>query len=140
MGLTVIPAVKGPDSVSYGIRTVQDEPISITEDSVETIKEYRKYAFIVDPITGKPTTVPNDGDDHSMDGVRYAITSMPRHIRKHKKISSQPAYESSDPYAKPVEERKEEDMRPMRKPDSWGPKSKFQQSGFESSMPGDNGI
>jgi phage terminase large subunit len=42
-GIPIIPAIKGRDSISYGIKVVQDQRISITKRSIETIDEYRKY-------------------------------------------------------------------------------------------------
>jgi phage terminase large subunit len=74
-GVNAIPAVKGPDSVNYGIATVQDQKIYITSRSVKTIKEYRQYQWKTDR-NGKQLDVPEDGFDHSMDGIRYAITSI----------------------------------------------------------------
>lgn len=74
-GVNAIPAVKGPDSVNYGIGTVQDQKIYITKRSVKTIKEYRQYQWKTDK-NGKQLSVPEDGFDHSMDGIRYGITSI----------------------------------------------------------------
>lgn len=74
-GVNAIPAVKGPDSVDYGIKVVQDQKIYITSRSINTIKEYRQYQWRTDK-NGKQLTVPEDGFDHSMDGIRYAITSI----------------------------------------------------------------
>jgi phage terminase large subunit len=73
----VIGALKGPDSVNYGIKTVQNQKIYITTRSVKTIKEYRQYQWKKDR-NGKSFNppVPEDGFDHSMDGIRYAITSI----------------------------------------------------------------
>jgi phage terminase large subunit len=73
----VVGALKGPDSVNYGIKTVQNQKIYITERSVKTIKEYRQYQWKKDR-NGKSFNppVPEDGFDHSMDGIRYAITSI----------------------------------------------------------------
>jgi phage terminase large subunit len=80
-GVSIIPAVKGPDSVNYGIKTVQSQTIFITKRSVNTIKEYRSYQWRKDK-NGKQMEVPEDGFDHSMDGIRYAITSYIKPERK----------------------------------------------------------
>ena len=132
LNVVTIGAVKGPDSINYGIKTVQGERISITKESVETIKEYRKYMFETDN-DGKITTIPVDKDNHSMDGIRYAINSLPKHQKKNVRRHEQGAFESSDPYGKPVQEINIENEKPMRKPDSWGPKSKYTQPGFDTS-------
>ena len=74
-GLTVIGAVRGADSVNYGIKAVQNERISLTKRSVDTIKEYRNFLWRTDK-NGKILQFPEEGNDHSMDGIRYAITSL----------------------------------------------------------------
>jgi phage terminase large subunit len=75
-GLVALPCRKGKDSVNFGIKTVQDEQISITKESVSTIKEYHGYMWEVDEMTGKILAVPVDINNHSMDGIRYAIDSI----------------------------------------------------------------
>lgn len=131
-GVTIIGAVKGPDSIDYGIKTVQGVPISITKSSVETIKEYRNYLWKIDKTTGKILDVPEDGqDDHSMDGIRYVISSL--RPKKDKPAYKQKDYEPSMPYSEPVAEDKKDDL-PMRDP--WKPKrASYQQQGYESSSP-----
>lgn len=74
-GLSVVGADKGPDSVRNGIQTVQDQRISVTSRSTNIIKEYRNYLWKTDK-DGKILNVPESGFDHSMDALRYAITSM----------------------------------------------------------------
>lgn len=78
-GVSIIPAIKGRDSINYGIKVVQDQKISITKRSIETIKEYRNYMWLTDK-NGKLFSPPvaQDYDNHSMDGIRYAITSIPK--------------------------------------------------------------
>lgn len=73
--VNAIPAVKGPDSVNYGIGVMQDQKIYVTKRSVKTIKEYRSYQWKKDK-NGKQMPTPEEGFDHSMDGIRYAITSV----------------------------------------------------------------
>ena len=80
-GVTIVGAVKGPDSVTYGIRVLQDQRVSITKGSVDSIKEYRNYLWMVDR-NGKILNVPEGGNDHTMDGVRYAITSLEGSTKK----------------------------------------------------------
>lgn len=74
-GLTVIPAEKGKDSVANGIQVVQDQAISYTKDSVNLKKEYDNYLWRNDK-NGKILNVPEQGFDHSMDAIRYGITSI----------------------------------------------------------------
>lgn len=75
-GLSVIPANKGKDSVMHGIQAVQHQRISVTKRSVNIIKEYRNYMFMKDKKTGYIVNEPEQGWDHHMDGIRYAITSL----------------------------------------------------------------
>jgi len=44
-GISIIPTVKGPDSIRNGINKVQQQRISVTKRSVNIIKEYRNYLF-----------------------------------------------------------------------------------------------
>lgn len=76
-GVTVLPAEKGPDSIRNGIAIVQDQKISLTQRSVDTIKEYRNYVWVKDK-DGRILNEPSDIWNHSMDGIRYAITSIRR--------------------------------------------------------------
>ena len=74
-GLNVLPAHKGKDSVRQGIQFVQDQRISLTKKSQNTIKEYRNYLWMTDK-NGKILNIPEDVFNHSMDGGRYAMESL----------------------------------------------------------------
>jgi phage terminase large subunit len=74
-GLNIIGANKGKDSVNNGIQTVQAEAISVTSRSLNVIKEYRNYLWIIDR-DSKVTNEPEHEYSHSMDAVRYAIVSL----------------------------------------------------------------
>ncbi len=74
-GLLIQPANKGKDSVNHGIQLVQDQKISITKRSVNTIKEYRNYLWMTDK-DGRVLNVPSPYNNHHMDDIRYAIESM----------------------------------------------------------------
>ncbi len=76
-GINIIPAEKGKDSVANGIQIVQDERISMTKNSSNIIKEYRNYLWRTDK-DGKILNVPEQGFDHTMDAIRYGITSIKR--------------------------------------------------------------
>lgn len=76
-GVNIIGAVKGPGSVNQGIRFVQDQRISVTSRSVNTIRAYRNYMWVVDR-NGKTTNDPDDSVhewSNSMDAVRYAFNN-----------------------------------------------------------------
>lgn len=71
-GVNILPAVKGKDSVNFGIQFVQKQKISITKRSVNGIKEYRNYTWMTDK-EGKVINVPMDLWNHFLDGVRYGM-------------------------------------------------------------------
>jgi phage terminase large subunit len=74
-GVLILPAEKGPDSITHGIQVVQSVPISYTKRSVNTRIEQENYAWMEDK-EGNIINVPKPGYDHSMDGIRYAITFL----------------------------------------------------------------
>ncbi len=74
-GVSIIGAVKGADSIRNGISVVQQQKCSVTKRSVNIIREYRNYLWSTDK-QGKILNDPEGGFDHSMDGVRYAMTNL----------------------------------------------------------------
>lgn len=86
-GHNIIGAVKGPGSINQGIQFVQDQKISVTKNSLNIIKEYRNYMWMEDK-DGKIINKPDGGFDHSMDALRYAISSFvgPKYFRERTKI------------------------------------------------------
>lgn len=74
-GLNILPTVKGPGSVNQGIQYVQGQRISVTKRSVNLIKEYRNYLWVTDK-DGKILNEPEQGLDHALDAIRYAIVSL----------------------------------------------------------------
>lgn len=71
-GIKIIGAVKGPDSVNYGIQKLQEVPIYVTDRSTNIWKEYYNYLWKIDKLTEKPLNVPVDDFNHLMDAGRYA--------------------------------------------------------------------
>lgn len=74
-GVNIVAAQKGPGSVNQGIQYVQQQKISVTKRSVNVIKEYRNYLWETDK-NGKILNVPEHQFSHSMDAIRYAISSI----------------------------------------------------------------
>lgn len=74
-GVNIQPVTKGKDSVNHGIQLVQDQRISVTKRSFNIIKEYRNYLWETDK-NGKILNVPEGGFDHSMDAIRYAMSTL----------------------------------------------------------------
>ncbi len=74
-GVNILPAIKGPGSISTGIAFVQGQRISVTARSVNLIKEYRNYMWTIDK-NGRILNEPEGGLDHGLDAVRYALNSI----------------------------------------------------------------
>ena len=72
-GFNIKPAVKGPDSVRYGIDVMRSYKINITAKSENLIKEFKKYSWMQDK-NGKSLNIPVDAFNHGIDASRYAIT------------------------------------------------------------------
>jgi len=77
-GLNVAGCKKGKDSVNAGIQLVQDQPISITRNSYNILKEQRNYMWLVDK-NGKVLNVEDPGcANHHMSGIRYGLETLGR--------------------------------------------------------------
>lgn len=74
-GVNLLPAVKGPGSINTGIAFVQGQKISYTKRSVNIKNEYDNYAWI-EQKDGTTINEPAPGNDHHMDGARYALNSV----------------------------------------------------------------
>lgn len=74
-GVSILPAEKGKDSINHGIQLVQAQRVSFTRRSVNVLKEFKNYAWILDK-EGNSINEPNHLFSHSMDAIRYAITSL----------------------------------------------------------------
>lgn len=89
-GVMIVPAKKGPGSVSQGIQYVQQQRMSITKRSTNVIKEYRNYLWLTDR-EGHIINEPAHEFSHSMDAVRYGMDFLrPRPQRQQKKDSWDP--------------------------------------------------
>lgn len=74
-GINVLGSFKGPGSVYQGIQYVQQQRISLTKHSINTIKAYRNYMFMVDRdghITNNPDDTIHEWSN-SMDATRYGL-------------------------------------------------------------------
>lgn len=66
------PVEKGPDSIRSGIKLMMDQEFLITEQSTNTIKEFRNYIWAKNRI-GELTGKPIDDFNHAIDAIRYCI-------------------------------------------------------------------
>lgn len=73
--IEILPANKGQGSVNHGIQVLQDQRISLTQRSINLIKEYRNYMWAKDK-QGKIMNVPDDLWNHALDACRYAMETM----------------------------------------------------------------
>ncbi len=91
-GVLIQPTIKGKDSIVNGITVVQDQQISVTKRSVNTIAEYRKYLWETDK-DGRVINQPIPIWNHSMDALRYGITSLAPIIRRKEFMDALPRFE-----------------------------------------------
>lgn len=73
-GYRCIAADKGPGSVKRGIDRVQQRKISYIGANLE--REFLTYAWRKKKSTGETLDEPQDGNDHLMDAIRYAIDDL----------------------------------------------------------------
>lgn len=74
-GVQIIGSQKGPGSVNQGIQWVQDQRMSMTKRSVNTIKAYRNYMWKTDR-DGNIIDIPDHTLSDTMDAVRYGMESL----------------------------------------------------------------
>ena len=74
-GYNIRPCVKGPNSILSGINTMKEYPIKITERSLNTIDEFRKYKWL-ESRDGESTNKPIDKFNHCIDSIRYFIQGI----------------------------------------------------------------
>lgn len=72
-GISAIPAVKGKDSVNFGIQWLQQQKIVIDRHCQNVINEFQLYQWKRDKF-GVPLSPPKpvDRDNHAIDATRYA--------------------------------------------------------------------
>lgn len=68
-----LPARKGPGSINSGILKLKEYNVFYTESSTNIAEEKKRYVWIKNPDTGKPTNTPIDQFNHLMDATRYGV-------------------------------------------------------------------
>lgn len=71
-GINAKPALKGPDSVNYGIQMIQNYKIIYDQHCVNFGHEISNYCWAKDK-DGKTTDKPDHEFSHSMDAMRYGL-------------------------------------------------------------------
>jgi PBSX family phage terminase large subunit len=111
-GLKVKAAKKGPDSIEYGIKFLQDLEEIVIDDirCPETAREFLTYELEKDANGNFKAKYP-DKNNHSIDAVRYSLNDE---IMKHKEEKKK----ESDPHNPTPQEKHEKMVRQMtgRKP------------------------
>jgi len=73
-GVKIIGAIKGADSIKYGIAKVKEYDVYVTKDSHNLINEKQNYKYKQDKLSGEFVSIPEDKNNHLMDAERYALT------------------------------------------------------------------
>jgi phage terminase large subunit len=71
-GFNIKPVKKGKDSIKLGIDLMQQYRLNVTKRSINTIKEFSEYVWMVDK-NGNFENVPVDYSNHSIDAIRYVV-------------------------------------------------------------------
>ena len=77
-GVNIMGCEKGRDSVNSGIQYVQDQKILVTNRSLNILKEYRNYMWMTNKQDGRIINKPDHTFSHTMDAIRYALSSLKR--------------------------------------------------------------
>lgn len=94
-GVNIQPTTKGPGSVLARIQMMQDQQISVTKRSVNTIKEYRNYLWETDR-DGRIINEPSPIFNHAMDAAGYGLNSLIPAIQRRDMIANMPRYAPKD--------------------------------------------
>lgn len=73
MRWNVQPAIKGKDSIKFGIKTLMKMEVYYVETGRNLIHEKNHYRWALDA-DKNPTDTPEDKNNHLMDAIRYAVT------------------------------------------------------------------
>lgn len=73
-GINAKPAIKGKDSVNFGIQWLQQQTVIIDTGCINHINEFRQYHWKEDK-NGIAMRVPVDKNNHLIDAARYAYES-----------------------------------------------------------------
>ena len=74
LGMRIIGADKGKDSIMFGIQRMQEIDFLVTSNSLNVIKELRSYLWATDK-DGNKLNKPIDNFNHAIDGIRYYFNS-----------------------------------------------------------------
>jgi phage terminase large subunit len=72
------PSIKGPGSVEEGIAFLQSYDIVLHPRCTHVADELATYSYKLDKLTGEPTPVLEDKNNHLIDALRYALEGVRR--------------------------------------------------------------
>jgi hypothetical protein len=90
--MNAIEAIKGPGSITFGLRKMQECKIFVTKWSHNLKNELNNYTWVTH--NGKPTDEPIDAFNHLIDAARYCYATLG--IKKQGTVSTQ-VYQSTKP-------------------------------------------
>lgn len=94
-GVNIIGATKGQGSVMQGIQFVQDQRMSMTKRSINTIRCYRNYLFKTDK-DGKILNEPEHTFSDPIDAIRYGLSNY----KREEEVAPDPYFETYGTYYK----------------------------------------
>jgi len=74
--IKIRPAVKGPDSVRFGLQKLMNYTIIVHPDCQGIITEFENYSWQKDKQTGEYINKPIDSWNHYIDSLRYSIQGL----------------------------------------------------------------
>ena len=89
-GINIIGAEKGNESVRYGVKTLQAQRISVTQRSINLLKEYRNFYQATDRKTNLQIIGQYDGIRHALDAARYKLCSLIPIIKRKEMLAQIP--------------------------------------------------
>lgn len=78
----IVEAIKGADSIKYGLALLNQYKIFVTERSLNAINERKRYRYKLDKKTGKVLNEPIDAFNHFWDAARYWAMMNLKPLRK----------------------------------------------------------
>ena len=82
LGLNITGAIKGADSIMFGINKMQEKKLRVTKSSENLMNEFRNYTWATDK-NGMTINKPIDNYNHALDAIRYYFTSSTKHNGKY---------------------------------------------------------
>lgn len=79
-GFRVRPSKKGAGSIEDGIEHLRKYKIVIDPRCKHTIDEFNLYSYKTDRLTGEITSKIEDANNHHIDGIRYGLEPVMRHL------------------------------------------------------------